>query len=187
MRTGTAARSTAIAALGGAGLVMLAACSSGGSTYGSGSGGSGSGSGASQVAHTTGSIAAATTPAGKVLVDPRGRTLYVFAPDPRGKSTCTGSCETYWPPVPGADAKRGGAAAVTAKLGSIQRADGSSQLTVNGYPVYTYVGDHATGQANGQGKNLSGGLWWVVAPSGARVTKTPASSAGAPSAGSGGY
>ena len=184
MRTGTATRSAALAVLGGASLVLLAACGGGNSTYGGGSGGS---SGASQVAQPPGSIAVATTPAGKVLVDPRGRTLYVFAPDSRGHSTCTGSCETYWPPVPGADAKRGATAAVTATLGSIKRADGSSQLTANGYPVYTYVGDHAKGQANGQGTNLSGGLWWVVSPSGVRVTKTPPSSAGASSAGSRGY
>jgi predicted lipoprotein with Yx(FWY)xxD motif len=187
MRTGTATRSAALAVLGGASLVLLAACGGGSSTYGGGSSGSSGSSGASQVAQPPGSIAVATTPAGKVLVDPRGRTLYVFAPDSRGHSTCTGSCATYWPPVPGADAKRGATAAVTATLGSIKRADGSSQLTANGYPVYTYVGDHAKGQANGQGTNLSGGLWWVVSPSGVRVTETPPSSAGASSAGSRGY
>lgn len=181
MRTGTATRSAALAVVGGASLVLLAACGGGTSTYGGSSG-------ASQAAHAAGRIDVATTPAGKVLVDPRGRTLYVFAPDPRGHSTCTGSCATYWPPVPGADAERA-TAAVTATLGTIKRADGSSQLTANGYPVYTYVGDHARGQANGQGTNLSGGLWWVVSPSGARVTETVPSSTGASGGGggSGGY
>ena len=188
MRTGTAARSTALTALGGASLLLLAACGGGGSTYGGGgSGYGGSSSSPSQAAHTIGKITVAKTPAGTVLVDPRGRTLYVFAPDSRGHSTCTGSCATYWPPTPGADAKSGATAAVTATLGSIKRADGSSQLTANGYPVYTYVGDHARGQANGQGSNLSGGRWWVVSPSGARVTKTVSPSAGASSSGIGGY
>lgn len=182
MRTRTRTRSAALAVVGGASLMLLAACGGAGSTYGSGGGSSSAG----QVAHTTGSISVATTPAGKVLVDPAGRTLYVFAPDSRGHSTCTGSCATYWPPVPGADAKRGATAAVTATLGSIKRADGSSQLTANGYPVYTYVGDHARGEANGQGTNLSGGLWWVVSPTGARVTTAPASSDGS-GAGGGGY
>ena len=181
MRTGTAARGTTLAVLGGASLLLLAACGGGSSMYG------GSSSRPSQVTHTTGKITVATTPAGRVLVDPRGRTLYVFGPDSRGHSTCTASCATYWPPVPGADAKRGATAAVSATLGSIKRADGSSQLTANGYPVYTYVGDHARGQSNGQGTNLSGGLWWVVSPSGARVTKTLPSSAGASSSGGGGY
>jgi predicted lipoprotein with Yx(FWY)xxD motif len=180
MTTHPKTRSTALAALGGAGLMLLAACG-GGSMYGSG------GSATSPVAHEAGSIGVATTPAGKVLVDPSGRTLYVFAPDSRGHSTCTGSCATYWPPVPGADAARGATAGVTATLGSIKRPDGSTQLTANGYPVYTYVGDHATGEANGQGTNLSGGLWWVVSPSGARVTSAPSSSGGRSSGGSGGY
>jgi predicted lipoprotein with Yx(FWY)xxD motif len=180
MRAGTATRTAAIAVLGGASLALLAACGGGSSTYGGGSV-------TSQVAHTTGGISVATTPAGKVLVDPNGRTLYVFEPDSRGHSACTGSCATYWPPVPGADAEQDPAAAVTAELGTIKRADGSSQLTANGFPVYTYVGDHARGQANGQGTNLSGGLWWVVAPSGARVTSAAPSSAGAYSGGGGRY
>lgn len=186
MRTGTAARCTSLAAIGGASLLLLAACSGGTSTYG-GSSTYGGGSSPSQAAHTIGKITVAKTPAGKVLVDPRGRTLYVFAPDSRGHSTCTGSCATYWPSVPGTDAKRVASAAVSATLGSIKRADGSSQLTANGYPVYTYVGDHARGQANGQGSNLSGGRWWVVSPSGVRVTKTVSPSAGASSSGIGGY
>ena len=182
MRRGSATRFASLAVLGGAGVLLLAACGGGGSGYGGSSSGSDN-----QGAPTAGRIGVATTPAGKVLVDPEGRTLYVFAPDSRGHSTCTGSCESYWPPVPGADAKRGATAAVTATLGTIKRADGSSQLTADGYPVYTYVGDHAEGQSNGQGTNLSGGLWWVVSPSGARVTTAPASSSGASGAGGGGY
>ena len=183
MSTGTAARCTTRAAIGGASLLLLAACGGGGGApYGGGRSGH-----PSQAAHAIGAIAVAKTPAGRVLVDPRGRTLYVFARDSRGHSACTGSCATYWPPVPGTDAKRGATAAVGATLGSIKRADGTSQLTANGYPVYTYVGDHARGQANGQGTNLSGGRWWVLSPSGARATHTVTSSAGGSSSGSGGY
>jgi len=156
MRTGTATRYTSLAALGGASLLLLAACGGGASMYGGGS------SSPSQAAHTTGKITVAKTPAGRVLVDPRGRTLYVFAPDTRGHSTCTGECVTYWPPVPGSDARSGATAAVTATLGSIKRADGSSQLTANGYPVYTYVGDHAPAQATGNDLNVNGGVWHEV-------------------------
>ncbi|MGN6129322.1 MAG: COG4315 family predicted lipoprotein [Nocardioidaceae bacterium] len=180
MRARIAARSTTLAVLAGAGLTLLAACG-GGSPYGAAN------SQTSPVAHTTGRIAVAQTSAGKVLVDPTGRTLYVFAPDSRGHSTCSGSCATYWPPAPAADAAHGATPAVTAKLGSIKRADGSKQLTANGYPVYTYVGDHARGQANGQGTNLSGGLWWVVSPSGTRVADAGAASSGTGGGGGGGY
>ena len=37
-------------------------------------------------------VAVAGTGLGKVLVDGRGRTLYLFAKDRRGKSSCTGKC-----------------------------------------------------------------------------------------------
>ena len=148
MSTGTAARCTTLAAIGGASLLLLAACGGGGGApYGGGSSGH-----PSQAAHVIGAIAVAKTPAGSVLVDPRGRTLYVFARDSRGHSACTGSCATYWPPVPGTDAKRGATAAVGATLGSIKRADGTSQLTANGYPVYTYVGDHAAARRTGRAR-----------------------------------
>jgi predicted lipoprotein with Yx(FWY)xxD motif len=110
-------------------------------------------------------------------------TLYAFAKDTRGHSACSGTCATYWPPVPGADASAGGSS-VSAKIGSIKRTDGSSQLTVNGFPMYTYVGDSKPGQATGQGKNLSGGLWWVVAPDGSWMKST---SSPAPSGAGGGY
>ena len=155
-----------LTAVGVVALVALAACGSGGSG-GSGSGlGAGSGKTAAQSAAHPGKIAARSTSLGKVLVDPRGRTLYAFAADSPHHSVCTGSCLAYWPPVPGRDAAALRGSGVTAKLGTLERSDGSSQLTANGFPMYTYVGDSAPGQTNGQGKNLSGGLWWVVSPNG---------------------
>lgn len=119
----------------------------------------------------------ATTSAGKVLVDPNGMTMYAFAKDTLGHSNCTGSCASYWPPVPGSTATHT-ASGLTARFGTIKRSDGSSQLTVDGYPMYTYAGDSAAGQANGQGQNLSGGVWWVVAGDGSWVKGTGGSSSG---------
>jgi predicted lipoprotein with Yx(FWY)xxD motif len=55
---------------------------------------------------------------------------------------------------------------VTGTLGTIKRADGSTQATYDGHPLYTYVGDSAPGQAHGNGLNLNGGLWHEVTPSG---------------------
>lgn len=165
----------ALATWGVAGLLLLSACGSGGASAG-GSGGSGGSTGSPAAAGSGSGRAAASghvgvggTTAGRVMVDPQGMTMYAFAADSRGHSTCSGSCATYWPPVPGKDASRGATRQVTAKLGTIKRADGSSQLTVNGYPMYTYAGDSGPGQATGQGKNLSGGLWWVVSPSGSWI------------------
>jgi predicted lipoprotein with Yx(FWY)xxD motif len=95
----------------------------------------------------------------KVLTNSKGLTLYTFAPDTKGKSTCYGSCAQYWPPAPGpAHAPSG----VTGTLGTIQRTGGGTQVTYNGLPLYTYVGDSGPGQAHGNNINLNGGLWHEV-------------------------
>ena len=106
-----------------------------------------------------------TTPIGgvTVLTNANGRTLYRFAPDTATRSACYGTCAAYWPPVRGAATAGPG---VTGRLGTITRSDGSVQATYDGHPLYTYVGDTAKGQANGNNLNLNGGLWYEVTPSG---------------------
>jgi predicted lipoprotein with Yx(FWY)xxD motif len=98
-----------------------------------------------------------------VVTNAKGSTLYWFAPDTPAQSRCSGSCAAYWPPVTGHPVAGQG---VTGRLGTIRRGDGSSQATYDGHPLYTYVGDSAPGQANGNGINLNGGLWYAVTPSG---------------------
>ena len=98
-----------------------------------------------------------------VLTNAKGRTLYWFAPDTATRSACYGTCAAYWPPVQGAATAGPG---VTGRLGTITRSDGSVQATYDGHPLYTYVGDTAKGQANGNRLNLNGGLWYEVTPSG---------------------
>jgi predicted lipoprotein with Yx(FWY)xxD motif len=119
----------------------------------------------------------------QVLVDSKGNTLYWFAIDTSAKSNCSGSCATYWPPVKGPLTAGSG---VTGTLSTITRSDGTTQATYMGHPLYTYVGDTSPGQNKGNGKNLSGGLWWEMTVSGA----TPAANAGATAtatSGGGGY
>jgi predicted lipoprotein with Yx(FWY)xxD motif len=94
-----------------------------------------------------------------VLTDAAGRTLYSFAPDSPNKSVCYGSCAAYWPPVTGAPTAGTG---ITGKIGTIKRTDGTTQLTYDGHPLYTYIGDSAPGQDKGNNINLNGGLWLVV-------------------------
>lgn len=133
----------------------------------------------------SGALGIAHTSIGSVLTDAHGRTIYRFAPDAMGHSTCTATCASYWPPVPAPAGAASPGGSVTATVGSITRPDGTKQLTVDGYPVYTYVGDKSAGATSGQGLNLSGGLWWVLNPSGAEIT-TPAGG-GASSSSRAGY
>jgi len=94
-----------------------------------------------------------------VLTNGKGFTLYSFAPDTPTTSKCYGSCAAYWPPVIGSSAAGSG---LPGETGTIKRTDGSLQLTYNGHPLYTYIGDSAPGQATGNNLNLNGGLWLEV-------------------------
>ncbi|MGH3435648.1 MAG: COG4315 family predicted lipoprotein [Sciscionella sp.] len=153
---------------------LLAAACGGSAQPGSSSSGSpGTGAGAA-------AAAAAST---SHLIDGSGRTLYLFAADKGSTSSCYGSCAQYWPPVKaGTQLKLSGGGATSGTLGTTPRKDGSKQVTYAGHPLYTYSGDSRPGDTAGQGRNLSGGLWWIVSPSGAAITKAVSS---APATGSG--
>ena len=98
-----------------------------------------------------------------VLTNARGYTLYWFAPDSSTKSTCYGTCAAYWPPVTGKPVAGPG---VTGKLGTIGRTGGGTQVTYDGHPLYTYIGDAAPGQNTGNNINLNGGFWYEIAAGG---------------------
>ena len=98
-----------------------------------------------------------------VVTDGKGFTLYSFAPDTPTTSKCYGTCAAYWPPVLGSSTAGSG---LPGKTGTIKRTDGSTQLTYDGHPLYTYIGDTAPGQASGNKLNLNGGLWLEVSASG---------------------
>jgi len=122
---------------------------------------------------------------GPRLVDGEGNTLYLFTEDEPGVSTCEGGCLAAWPAVlTDADpiALEGVDAAL---LGTLERADGGTQVTYAGWPLYRYAADAAPGDATGQGV---GGVWFVVAPDGTGIDAPTGGSAGSdmPSTG-GGY
>jgi predicted lipoprotein with Yx(FWY)xxD motif len=98
-----------------------------------------------------------------VLTNAQGFTLYWFVPDPPGRSVCYGTCAGYWPPLTGTASAGLG---VAGTFGMIRRSDGTTQVTYNGHPLYTYVGDTAPGQAFGNNLDLNGGLWHEVTVSG---------------------
>ena len=98
-----------------------------------------------------------------VLTNAIGLTLYWFAPDTPTSSKCYGVCVGYWPPVTGTPSAGPG---VTGKVATIKRSDGTTQITYDGHPLYTYVGDTAPGQAFGNNIRLNGGLWHEMTVSG---------------------
>jgi predicted lipoprotein with Yx(FWY)xxD motif len=156
-------------------VLVLAACGS--------SGTSGSSSTTRPPASPTASASALKTMTingTMVVTDSKGLTLYSFAPDTSTTSKCNGACAGVWPPVKGPATAGAG---VTGKLATITRADGSTQATYNGHPLYTYTGDTAPGQANGNGLNLSGGVWHEIPAAGSGGAAPAPSHSGS----SGGY
>jgi predicted lipoprotein with Yx(FWY)xxD motif len=112
---------------------------------------------------------------GVVLVDGRGRTLYVFVPDEQKRVTCVSTCAQLWPPVKLSKNQKPGVSGQTRRslLGGDRDPEGGRVLTYAGWPLYTYVADSGPGGANRQGLNANGGLWYVLSPSGAVISKAP--------------
>ena len=102
---------------------------------------------------------------GAILTDADGVTIYFFANDTEGTSNCEDDCLANWPAVEAEDNPTAGEG-VTAELGTIERSDGTRQLTVNGFPAYYFAGDAAAGDVNGQGQ---GDVWWVFGADGEHI------------------
>jgi predicted lipoprotein with Yx(FWY)xxD motif len=107
---------------------------------------------------------------GKIVVDASGRTLYLFQADTGPTSSCSGSCASAWPPLRATDSPTAGTGLNPSLLGTTPRSDGNRQVTYNGHPLYTYVGDKNPGDTNGQGLNAFGGGWFVLSPAGAQIS-----------------
>ncbi len=102
---------------------------------------------------------------GSFLVDSKGMTLYIYLSDTPGQSNCTGGCATNWPPLPTTGAPVAGQGVTASLLGTTTRADGTLQVTYNGWPLYYYASDKAAGDTNGEG---IGNVWYVITPDGAQ-------------------
>lgn len=107
---------------------------------------------------------------GTYLVDGSGRTLYLWKADRGAKSTCSGACAQGWPPLLTKGSVKATGNAKKQLLGTTKRADGTSEVTYAGHPLYRYAGDTSSGQTNGQGSTGFGAPWYVVAPSGLAIT-----------------
>jgi predicted lipoprotein with Yx(FWY)xxD motif len=116
-------------------------------------------------------VALRKTALGTILVDARGRTLYLFEKDRGGVSRCDSACATYWPPL----ASHGTPRAVKGVRQSLLRVarprNGVRQVTYAGHPLYTFAGDKRAGQTTGEGLDNFGAEWYALAADGHKVDK----------------
>lgn len=126
-----------------------------------------------------------------VLVDSRGDALYSNDQDSGSTIACTGECTSIWVPVaaPSSGQPSSDDSSVESKLGVVKRSDGTSQVTFDGKPLYSFVQDNA-GQATGDGVSDSFGgtsFTWTVASSGDGSASSGGGSSTSTSTGGGGY
>jgi predicted lipoprotein with Yx(FWY)xxD motif len=125
---------------------------------------------------------------GPILQLSNGQTVYLLTKDTKNHSVCTGACAKAWPPVvvsKGGHPQGNG----VSNLGTIKRAGGKLQVTYEGIPLYTFVGDHAAGDVTGNIKDKFG-QWYVVNPTHPQTVPTEtsgSSTTGSHSSGSVGY
>ena len=165
-------RSRPMTFLAGAAVIPLAALA----VAGCGGGGGGASAATAPPKTTNGApatVGVAKTGLGKILVDSRGHTLYLFKKDTRTKSACFGACAAAWPPLRASGKPTVGTGLSAAKVGTIKRSDGRPQVTYNHHPLYRYVADARAGQVNGQGVTAFGASWFVLSPAGNQISRQP--------------
>jgi predicted lipoprotein with Yx(FWY)xxD motif len=175
-RRPAAARSWILAVAGGAAIALaVAGCGDSSGEKQDASYGAPSASTATPDAPPAGSgrasIALADSELGTILVDGDGRTLYLWEADTGTSSTCDGACASAWPPLTtdGQPIAESGVSA--SKLGTTQRSDGTTEVTYNGHPLYTFAGDSAPGQTTGQGSDGFGAEWYVLSAAGNAIER----------------
>jgi predicted lipoprotein with Yx(FWY)xxD motif len=121
-----------------------------------------------------GTVVVASTGLGEVLVDAKGRTLYVFTKDKSDQSVCSGKCAAAWPALTVSGDATAGTGVQASLLSTAKQANGSTQVTYGGKPLYYFAGDAKPGDTNGQGV---GDVWFAVTADG-ELVKAKASGGG---------
>ncbi|GLQ54742.1 COG4315 family predicted lipoprotein [Devosia nitrariae] len=111
-------------------------------------------------------------PFGQYVVDGEGMSLYMLEADTQGGdgaeavSTCTGECIEEWPVMTATGEPMAGDELDASLLSTIERDDGTMQVTYNGWPLHYYHDDRAPGDTEGQGVHDEWGGWYLLTPSG---------------------
>ena len=120
---------------------------------------------------------------GTVVVDGRGKTVYILTSNGHNNVPCTDAsgCTGLWPDLPlpdGVAAAKAGTGVKSSLLGTKKLSDGETYPTYHGWLMYEYAGDSGSGQAKGQGIKSFGGTWYVLDASGNPVTSTSGGGSG---------
>jgi predicted lipoprotein with Yx(FWY)xxD motif len=120
---------------------------------------------------------------GTVVVDRKGRSVYILTSGDHTNVSCTAAsgCTKVWPDLPlpdGVSAAKAGHGVQASLLGTKKLTDGKTYPTYNGWLMYEYTGDSGRGQANGQGIKSYGGTWHVLDASGNPVTSSTSTTYG---------
>jgi len=162
--------------LAGGALLLLAALAVAGC---GGGGNSNASSGPPKTASgATATIGVSNESLGNILVNSKGRTVYLFTRDSGTMSECSGACAVNWPPLRVAGKPTLGSGAKASLASTSTRSAGVRQVTYNGHPLYLFKGDSKPGDTNGEGLNAFGGNWFAVSPAGNQVSAPAASSGG---------
>jgi predicted lipoprotein with Yx(FWY)xxD motif len=112
-------------------------------------------------------ITVADSEFGEMLFDSKKQAIYIFENDPKGDSVCYDDCAEAWPPVVTDGEPKAGDGVNANLLGTIEREDGTTQVTYADQPLYFYAHE-GPGEVRCHNVNLNGGFWWVVGPDGNR-------------------
>jgi len=122
---------------------------------------------------TNATLSLRKTTLGPILVSSTGHTLYMFARDRNGKSSCTGSCPDFWPPLLRHGKPTVGPGVKASLLGTTRRSNGSVQVTYNKHPLYNFSLDKRAGQTKGEGQLAFGARWYALSAKGTAVRHAP--------------
>lgn len=102
---------------------------------------------------------------GPMLFDGRRQAIYLFDRESSTRPRCYGECSEAWPPVLADGAPQATGGVRDALLGTVERRDGSVQVTYGGHPLYYYAHE-GPGQVLCHDIVEYGGTWLVVTPRG---------------------
>ena len=109
---------------------------------------------------------------GRILVNGKSQTLYLFEKDKKGKSACSGQCAKFWPPLLTKGKPKAGSGVKASLLGTTKRSDGTTQVTYNKHPLYRFLNDkNKVGATKGEGLDAFGAEWYVVGTNGKKIEK----------------